>query len=337
MNTMEKKKKAAQIKRLAYGPIPHYRNRAECMPNRISDEVKWQDFFMAENSVIKGGYQNTAHKPLLALLQYMEKVWGRNEMNLYAVNAGANDGVRGDPTQHLYAHMNYTGVAIEPRLQTFRQLKINYQGYERVKCLHSGVTPGNVEGLLRKHGAPLNMDIFKIDIDHDDILIVQALLSSEYRPKAVVMEFNEKIPPPIFFSMNYARQWPWAGDHCYGVSLAYAAHILGEFGYRPVIVDGNNMVFVDANAKCQAFRNLTSDTVTLYEQGYSKTGTRRKNFPWNENVDPWLSIVDNDPFVGARMIMDHFIKTDTYQKSSATFTIAVDPYIDRQLYSDPSS
>jgi hypothetical protein len=151
------------------------------------------------------------------------------------------------------------------------------------------------------------------------------------------MEFNEKIPPPIFFSMNYARQWPWAGDHCYGVSLAYAAHILGEFGYRPVIVDGNNMVFVDANAKCQAFRNLTSDTVTLYEQGYSKTETRRKNFPWNENVDPWLSIVDNDPFVGARMIMDHFIKTDTYQKSSATFTIAVDPYIDRQLYSDPSN
>jgi hypothetical protein len=290
----EKKKKAAQIKRLAYGPIPHYRNRADCMPNQTSDEVKWQDFFMAENSVIKGGPQNTAHKPLLALLQYMEKVWGRNEMNLYAVNAGANDGVRGDPTQHLYTHMNYTGVAIEPQLQTFRQLEINYQGYERVKCLHSGVTPGNVEGLLRKHGAPLNMDIFKIDIDHDDILIVQALLLSEYRPKAVVMEFNEKIPPPIFFSMNYARQWPWAGDHCYGVSLAYAAHVLGEFGYRPVIVDGNNMVFVDANAKCQAFRNLTSDTVTLYEQGYSKTGTRRKNFPWNENVDPWLSIVDNE-------------------------------------------
>ena len=50
------------------------------------------------------------------------------------------------------------------------------------------------------------------------------------------MEYNEKIPPPIFFSMNYAREWPWKGDHMYGVSLAYATYTLGEFGYRPVMV-----------------------------------------------------------------------------------------------------
>jgi hypothetical protein len=189
---------------------------------------------------------------------------------------------------------------------------------------------------MRAHNAPLHPDLFKIDIDHDDILVTQALLASEFRPKSILMEFNEKIPPPIFFSMNYARQWPWDGDHCYGVSLAYAAHVLGEFGYRPIIVDGNNVMFVDANAQCEAFRNFTADTLTLYNEGYGKTPDRQLNFPWNNNVDHWRALVSEDPFVGMRAIMDFFLKTDTFLKSQATFTIGIDPYVEKRTYTDPA-
>ena len=45
------------------------------------------------------------------------------------------------------------------------------------------------------------------------------------------MEINEKIPPPIQFTIHqYSGPFAWNGNHCFGVSLTKAAQVVMRLG-----------------------------------------------------------------------------------------------------------
>jgi len=124
----------------------------------------------------------------------------------------------------------------------------------------------------------------------------------------------------------------------YGVSLAYALYSLAEFGYRPIMVDWNNVVFVDANAYCEAFRDLQYEDQQIYEAGYLSRPSRSKVFPWNENVFYFQEEVKKDAVVAMRSIQSFLMTTPTFtgQGQQTTFFFGIDPYINKSFYSEYS-
>ena len=78
------------------------------------------------------------------------------------------------------------------------------------------VTPGNVAALPGGYGLPNGFDFLNLDIDGYDMFVLDALLT-EYRPRVMCAEVNEKIPPPVRLTVRYDR--PLGQDHFYGQSM----------------------------------------------------------------------------------------------------------------------
>ncbi len=168
-------------------------------------------------------------------------------------NLGANDGVSGDPTFQLF-ESGWSGLAVEPSKEVqngfverplWERLWENLP-WDRVVKDDTPVTPNNVIAIFERARLPHDLDVLKIDLDSYDIFVVERLLRhSPFRPKIIVMEINEKIPPPIMFAPNFRREYKWAGDHFMASSASMVVRTLQPLGYRSVVIDWNNIVLLE--------------------------------------------------------------------------------------------
>ena len=53
---------------------------------------------------------------------------------------------------------------------------------------------------------PKNLTFINLDIDSYDLEIINQILDSGFKPDIVSIEINEKIPPPIYFSVTYDQK-----------------------------------------------------------------------------------------------------------------------------------
>jgi hypothetical protein len=63
------------------------------------------------------------------------------------------------------------------------------------------VTPNNVVSLLLANDTPKEFAFLNLDLDGYDYFVLEQILT-HYRPKLICKEINEKIPPPIKFSVK---------------------------------------------------------------------------------------------------------------------------------------
>jgi hypothetical protein len=117
-----------------------------------------------------------------------------------------------------------------------------------VKKLSQRVSPLSIVDMLLMAGSPRAQDVFKIDIDSYDISVVEALLQNgTFTPRLILMELNEKTPPPIQFAINQYEPFGWKGDHCFGISIEKVARILAQHEYIPVALDWNNLYSISCS------------------------------------------------------------------------------------------
>ena len=248
-----------------------------------------------------------------------------NSANHFGVNLGANDGKSYDPMYPLFVS-GWSGIAVELRDSSFQMLVKNLP-WPRVVKLKQAITPSNIVDLLRSSGAPAHLDIVKIDIDSYDIFVLEALLrDGTFEPKILVMEINEKVPPPVCYSLNYHRKWGWAADHHFGCSLSMALHILKGVGYQVVALNFNNLILA-SSTYCGAFLGLEQSPAAVYQDGYWGRTQRAAQFPWNSNVDKWVAIAAEDPYEAMRDISDFMFATESYKSTRSTFALFVDPNV----------
>lgn len=260
---------------------------------------------------------------ILCLILNVSALWDYNSM--YVANIGANDGKTIDPVYHLFA-AGASGVAIEPSADLYAALRVNLP-WDRVLKIHDGVNEKNVHSLLA--GTPYT--VIKLDIDSFDAHILHVMLQGgKLRPAVLILEINEKIPPPIVFSVNYFEGPPaWAGDHCYGASMTKLVSIARQKQYEPVLLDWNNLVLVDWKRYQHLFEDLDTSVESLYNTGYWQRQGRTQNFPWNSNVQHWIEDV-MDKHLPAhtviRPIFDHMQNTLTVRQGSTfELTLSLDP------------
>lgn len=197
----------------------------------------------------------------------------------FAVDVAACDGVTKSNTFGLYA-AGWSGLAVEGDPARFASLARAYRRFPDVSLARLWVTPDNVVPLLRGHRAPADFGFLNLDIDGYDHFVLAALLE-EFRPALICAEINEKIPPPLKFTVLYDPDYVWAEDHFYGQSLSQLDELARSFGYALAELHYNNAFLVPSERS--PLPALTPEEA--YAAGYRDRPDRHELFPWNADME----------------------------------------------------
>ncbi len=196
-----------------------------------------------------------------------------------AVDVGAGDGIRGSNTYALFLG-GWRGVGFEGDERRARRLARAYKNLEGVEARHALVTPDNVVGLLKAEGVPADFGVLSLDIDSYDYWVLDAVLKG-CRPRVVVTEINEKIPPPVRFRVSFDPDFRLQ-HHFFGYSIASLEELCARHSYALLAVEYNN-AFVAPRELVDESDVL--DAATAYRRGYLERPDRRERFPDNHDME----------------------------------------------------
>jgi hypothetical protein len=258
----------------------------------------------------------------------------------YIINGGAHDGISLDPLHSLFTKFGYPGIAIELSKQLYSKLKKNLPARNIIK-LNVPLNPHTVYKLFIHYKVPFKPLILKMDIDGYDYTIIRSIFihrltntRTQYQPALVLVEMNEKFPPPINFYTRYRPYYGYKGDHLYGTSITAWTHLLSfELGYVLLgIFDRNNLIYIryDLARKFKLLYQFPHNSYDVWLHGYWNRPDRDKQFYYNTNVQHW-----NDP---SKTLLMKYRDIQNYLHSTKTFldNIECSYFMDVQsLYIEP--
>ncbi|MDP6951883.1 MAG: hypothetical protein QGF53_03895, partial [Alphaproteobacteria bacterium] len=159
--------------------------------------------------------------------------------NKTCVEFGAWDGKHLSNSWNLIANKGWRGVPIEGDPARFQYLLANYAGNDKATPLNRMVglsPPDDLDSILATTDTPEDFDLLIIDVDGIDYHIWKSL--QNYRPRLLVIEFNQAIPNDIHFVQDAN-----ATVH-HGSSLRAMIALGKEKGYELVATTELNALFV---------------------------------------------------------------------------------------------
>lgn len=215
-----------------------------------------------------------------------------------AVDIGAGDGIRWSNTYALFSQ-GWRGLGVEGDPRKVIKLARAYQRYPNAFACRARVTPGTVIPLLNAYEIEKDFSVLSLDIDGNDYWVLRALLA-EFRPRLIVTEINEKIPPPIRFIVKYNPDFELR-HHFFGYSIASLADLCAEFNYSIVALEYNN-AFLAAN-ELPGVRVL--DAQNAYREGYRDRLDRKEKFALNYDMEIIYSL---SPEAGVSFLDEFYAK-----------------------------
>lgn len=229
----------------------------------------------------------------------------------YIIDIGASSGQETDPVFHLLKTAEFAGLCIEAG-DSIRELEKKLPQKE-IKKVKAFATPESIISIFLQENVPLYADILKIDIDGYDLSVLRKILEGNYRPKIIIAEINEKIPPPVWFEIKYSKDYCWDGSHCFGFSLEAGKQTLEQFDYTVFsLFEGNNAIFLD-NIFFKQLNLPNKSLQEIYFEGYIPYLVG-KAFPWNEDVTHWLNMI-NEPDKLRQDIFTYFTQKNVRGKN----------------------
>ena len=201
----------------------------------------------------------------------------------FVVDMAASDGVNQSCTLGFFKDPDWSGLAIEMDPEKFSKLSFLYANFPNAKLARGRVTPHNAVAMLSGFEVPLDFSLFNLDIDSYDLYVILEILKGGFRPKIISMEINEKIPPSIYFTVEYDENHYWQGDHFYGCSLKAASDTIKPFGYILESLHYNNAMFIRNDLAGGLFQDTGVEEA--YATGYQNKSDRKELFPYNANMD----------------------------------------------------
>jgi len=234
--------------------------------------------------VSRGVYSNFNEEKILA--GYIEKFLS-SKRQCTAVDLGAGDGIRHSNTHALFA-AGWRGLVVDSDSDRFAKLARTYRGYEQVFASRCRVSPYNVISLLETYEVPTEFEVLSLDIDSYDYWVLDSLLR-RFRPRLIVSEINEKIPPPVKFVVNYDPDFTLQ-HHFYGQSLASLEELCRQHSYALIELEYNNAFL--APREVRGVRHIDADTA--YRAGYLDRPDRLKKLPLNRDMESLHSMSPRD-------------------------------------------
>jgi hypothetical protein len=226
-----------------------------------------------------------------------------------AVDIGAGNGVRWSNTFALFVG-GWRGIGIEAGGKTFRRLKRAYRHHPNVVPCNERADPDRIASFLRSHGIEKNFEVLSLDIDGNDYWVLQAVLA-EFRPRLIVAEINEKIPPPIRFIAKYDPNFQLR-HHFYGFSIMSVADLCRRYDYAILELEYNN-VFL---APRELPGVIPLDPETAYSRGYLDRPDRKEKFALNFDLESVQTMNADD----AVNFLNKF-----YAKERGKYYLSLDP------------
>lgn len=225
----------------------------------------------------------------------------------YIVDIGASTGIWYDPVYPFISNPKYKGLCIEGSSEKVIELRKN----TTFDVCNQFIYPHNIIDIFRSYNVPTYLDVLKIDIDGFDLEVLRVILS-HYRPRIIIAEINEKIPPPILFETKYQPNYSWDESHCFGFSVKSGEQVMNNFGYKILsIVDGGNILCVDSELRDILGENKPNDVDFLYRTQYVETNAY-SNLPWNASINYWLNI--KNPEILKNEIIHYFCNVNERSK-----------------------
>jgi hypothetical protein len=206
----------------------------------------------------------------------------------YCVDIAAQDGVMGSQTLRLFQD-GWSGLAVEFDGKMFAALSEMYSSFEHVSLVRAKVVPENVVSILEAARCPRDFGFLSLDIDSYDHYLLDQILAA-FRPRLICVEINETVPPPLKFTVTFAEDHQWAGDHFQGQSICKCHELCVKYEYAIVELHYNNLFLVPA--ELNVWGALTPQIA--YDLGYRLKADRQQRFPWNADMDGVLDMTPSD-------------------------------------------
>jgi hypothetical protein len=210
----------------------------------------------------------------------------------YVIDIAASDGCSMSSTLGFFKREDWSGLAIEMDAHKFSKLAFLYADFPNARLVRGRVTPLNIGSLLASCEVPKEPAVLNLDIDSYDLFVIEEMLRIGYKPKVISMEINEKVPPPIYFTVLYEDSHYWKEDHFFGCSIIAACDVVKPFGYILHSVAYNNAIFIRTDIAQNRYSDLRAEDA--YNEGYRNKSDRKDIFPWNADVDCLLTYSPDD-------------------------------------------
>lgn len=228
-----------------------------------------------KNSRKKNHFSNFGEQEIIE--KYIE-ILQLNDKEKTFVDIGAGNGIRMSNTYEL-VQKNWNGVGIDYDSRKVSQMAYAYKFFPGVFSCRCSVTPFNIVNLLKAYSIKEDFELLSLDIDSFDYWVLDAILSV-FRPRLIVSEYNEKIPPPVKFAVSYDPQFRLT-HHFYGYSLAKLEELLIKHDYKLIEIEYNN-VFI-APSETKGVKSMEIETA--YKKGYLDRADRKEKFKPNYNME----------------------------------------------------
>jgi len=169
------------------------------------------------------------------------------------------------------------------------------------RIITKSVSPSNIGDLLRTCTDRTDPTFVDLDIDGYDYFILEALLR-EYTPALICCEINEKIPPPIKFTVKYNPKYHWDVSHFYGMSITKLEELLTKYGYNIINLTLNNVYAAASTCKALAEEPIYT-AKEAYEKFYVNDDRRTGVFRHNKDMEPLLHCT---PEEGIKFLKEKF-------------------------------
>jgi len=229
----------------------------------------------------------------------------------WCVEIGASTGGSTSPTMPL-VDAGYDALWIERDDDKFASLVHDYTDRKNVCLCHAAVTPENICTLLASAGAPQAPGMLSLDIDGVDYHVLNRILGGVpekfgmlsidtggydyytlnsllggYRPLLIHAEVNEKIPPPVKFTIKNKPEYRWTFGHLYGMSIALLNDLAEKYDYGYEGMYDQDIVLIDKRRAPEEFKFVEYPGV--YDI-YRRSELARSSTSYNHNVEHWLDI-----------------------------------------------
>ena len=210
----------------------------------------------------------------------------------YVIDIAASDGYSQSSTLGFFRRDSWSGLAVEMDPYKFSALAFLYADFRNARLVRSRVTPSNIGSLLESCEVPKEATVLNLDIDSYDLYVIEEMLRAGYKPKVISMEINEKVPPPIYFTVLYEDDHYWQGDHFFGCSIVAASDVVKPFDYILHSLAYNNAIFIRSDIAQNRYSDRSVEDA--YNEGYRNKIDRKELFPYNADVDCLLKYSPDD-------------------------------------------
>ncbi len=148
-------------------------------------------------------------------------------------------------------------------------LSVNLENSKKLKFKKIWIKKINIVSLLEdalKYNDNKTIDLISLDLDGNDYYFIKEILSSNYKPKIFIAEYNGKFIPPIEFKIDYDENFEWKGDDYFGASLQTLNNLFRSYDYKLVCCNsatGANAFFVQ-NEFATEFADVPNNIRDIY-------------------------------------------------------------------------